>query len=349
MRRGEYKVPGGKLVVAEVQVDDGVLSRVRISGDFFLEPDEALERIDEALRGLPADSSVGVLTDGVQAATAHADMIGFDARSVAIAVRRALGASTSWSDHTFEILQPGPLAPRENLALDQVLVEELGAGRRGPMLRMWEWTGSAAILGSFQSVRNEVDLDAAARRGVQVVRRISGGGAMFVEPGNSITYSLYVPTTLVDGLSFEQSYAFLDDWVLGALRELGVQAEYVPLNDITSPQGKIGGAAQKRLAGGAVLHHVMMSYDIDAEAMTDVLRIGREKLSDKGTKSANKRVDPMRAQTQMPREDIVEALLGYFRRTYATTEGEVRESEFERVQHLVETKFSTEEWLHRVP
>src|SRR5690625_4421827 len=227
--RGEYKVPGGKLVVAEVQVDDGVLSQVRISGDFFLEPDDALERIDEALRGMPADAPDGALTEGVEGATAQADMIGFDDRSVAIAVRRARADSTAWSDHAFEILQPGPLAPRQNLALDQVLVEELAAGRRGPMLRMWEWAGSAAILGSFQSVRNEVDLEAAARRGVQVVRRISGGGAMFVEPGNSITYSLYVPTTLVDGLSFEQSYAFLDDWVLGALRELGVQAEYVQI------------------------------------------------------------------------------------------------------------------------
>src|SRR5690625_2873393 len=106
---------------------------------------------------MPADAPVGALTEGVEGATAQADMIGFDARSVAIAVRRALGASTAWSDHAFEILQPGPLAPRQNLALDQVLVEELAAGRRGPMLRTWEWAGSAAILGSFQSGRNEVE------------------------------------------------------------------------------------------------------------------------------------------------------------------------------------------------
>src|SRR5690625_7349134 len=138
------------------------------------------------------------------------------------------------------------------------------------MLRMWEWTGSAAILGSFQSVRNEVDLDAAARRGVQVVRRISGGGAMFMEPGNCITYSLVVPTTLVDGLSFEQSYAFLDDWVLGALHDVGINAHYVPLNDITSEHGKLGGAAQKRVASGVVLHHATLDYALDAQNMLEV-------------------------------------------------------------------------------
>lgn len=349
MNRGEYKVPGGKLVVAEVEVAAGALSQVRISGDFFLEPDDALERIDEALRGAPADSAVRVLTERIESATTDAALIGFDARSVAIAVRRALGASSSWSDHSFEILQPGGLSAHQNLALDQVLVEELGAGRRGPMLRIWDWAESAVILGSFQSVRNEVDAEAAARRGVQVVRRISGGGAMFVEPGNSITYSLYVPATLVDGLSFEQSYAFLDDWVLGALREVGVQATYEPLNDISSPQGKIGGAAQKRLAGGAVLHHAMLSYDMDAVAMTDVLRIGREKLSDKGTTSANKRVDPLRAQSQMDRADIIAAFTDYFRSRYSATDGQISEAEHERAEELIVTKFATAEWLHRVP
>ena len=47
-----------------------------------------------------------------------------------------------------------------------------------------------------------------------MVRRISGGGAMFIEPGNTITYALYAPESLVAGMSFARSYAFLDDWVI---------------------------------------------------------------------------------------------------------------------------------------
>ena len=47
-------------------------------------------------------------------------------------------------------------------------------------------------------------------------------------------------------MTFEESYAFLDDWVLGALADVGVAARYQPLNDISSPAGKIAGAAQKR-------------------------------------------------------------------------------------------------------
>ena len=96
-------------------------------------------------------------------------------------------------------------------------------------------------------MRNEVDPDGASRHGFDVVRRISGGGAMMMEKGNVVTYSLYVPAELVQGMSFADSYAFLDDWVLQGLRSLGIDATYQPLNDIASPAGKIGGAAQKRL------------------------------------------------------------------------------------------------------
>ena len=236
-----------------------------------------------------------------------------------------------------------------HVALDQVLAEELVAGRRGPTLRFWEWVDPAVVIGSFQSLRNEVDPDGAEKHGVTVVRRISGGGAMFMEAGNCITFSLVVPASLVDGLTFEQSYAFLDDWVLGALADVGVTAVYAGLNDIASPAGKLAGAAQKRLVGGAVLHHVTMAYDIDADKMLEVLRIGREKLSDKGTTSAKKRVDPVRSQTGRPRAEVIEAFKNHFRGRYDVADGELRPAEVERAKALVASKFGTDEWLTRVP
>lgn len=347
--RGEYKVPGGKLVAAEVEVVDGRLADVRVSGDFFLDPDEALEEIGRALAGLPEDAPVATLAAAVERATEGATLVGFDAEAVAIATRRALGRATGWGDHVFEVVHDAPVSPLLNVALDQVLTEELAAGRRGPTLRLWEWDESAVIIGSFQSLRNEVDLEAVERLGARVIRRISGGGAMFMEPGNTISYSLYVPASLVEGLSFERSYAFLDDWVLGALHGLGIDATYVPLNDIASPAGKIAGAAQKRMAGGAILHHATMAYDMDADKMTQVLRIGREKLSDKGTRSANKRVDPLRSQTGLARAAVVDALVEAFRARYRTVDGTVTPAERERAEELVRTKFATREWTARVP
>ncbi|WP_159792496.1 lipoate--protein ligase family protein [Puerhibacterium puerhi] len=367
---GERKVPGGKLVVVDARLDDGGaggvaasdgvpdvpgaghaarLRDVVLSGDFFLEPDDALPRLTAVLEGTAVDVPFDELTAKLEGAAAGAALIGFAPRDVTLAVMRAVGRASTWEDHAFELLDAGYQGPRMQMALDEVLARQVAEGRRKPTLRFWDWASGSVIIGSFQSLRNEVDLPAADRHGLEVVRRITGGGAMFVEPGNAITYSLYVPDTLVAGLSFAASYEFLDQWVLRALRTLGIDATYAPLNDIASPLGKIGGAAQKRLAAGAVLHHVTMSYDIDAQKMVEVLRIGREKMSDKGTRSAVKRVDPLRSQTGMAREEIIDALVAEFERSYGLTPVTLDDATRAEAQELADTKYADPEWLARVP
>lgn len=347
---GEYKVPGGKLVVVDLDEQDGRIANPRLAGDFFLDPDDALEVMNDALKGLPIDSSAEdiarVILNAIPEGTT---LLGVTPEAIGIVVRRAITRAIDWRELDFRILRPGVLAPRVHVALDQVLAEQVGAGRSKPLLRFWDWDSSAVVLGSFQSVKNEVDLEAAKRRNVDVVRRITGGGAMFMEAGNVVTYSLVVPLDLVQGMSFQESYAFLDAWVLDGLHELGIEAVYQPLNDIASPNGKIGGAAQKRLGSGAVLHHATLSYDIDADAMVDVLRIGREKLSDKGTTSAKKRVSPLRTQTGMARQDIIDSLTKTFMSQHGGTFDELRSEELARAEELAESKFNSKEWTYRVP
>lgn len=349
-RHGEYKVPGGKLVVADFDVVAGHLAHVSISGDFFLEPDDALAAINTSLEGLPAEAMPGEIAAAVSASLApETVMFGFSPEAVAVAIRRGLAKSTGWADHQWEVFAPTVLPTHLNVALDEVLTEDVGAGRRNPALRFWDWEEPSVVIGSFQSYRNELQPDGVARHGITVARRISGGGAMFMEAGNCITYSLYLPQTLVDGISFADSYAFLDTWVMAGLKELGITAFYVPLNDIATEQGKIGGAAQKRLANGGMLHHVTMSYDIDADKMVEVLRIGKEKLSDKGTRSAKKRVDPLRRQSGRSRAEIIEALQRVFMERYGAVQATLGEAELSAAQERVEAKFGTDEWLHRIP
>ena len=253
-----------------------------------------------------------------------------------------------WEDHGWRLIHAPAQAPALHMALDETLTDAVGSGRRAPTLRIWEWAASAVIIGRYQSLRNEVDSAATRREAITVMRRISGGGAMFVEPGNTITYSLYAPASLVEGMSFPEAYAFLDAWVIEALRTLGIEAHYQPLNDIISPAGKIGGAAQAR-RNGAVLHHVTMAYDIDATKMLQVLRIGREKLSDKGIASAVKRVDPLRSQTGLARSAVIERMIATFRRLHGLTEDRLTENELSQARVLAENKFNTPEWTAIVP
>ncbi|WP_372467416.1 biotin/lipoate A/B protein ligase family protein [Microbacterium maritypicum] len=347
---GEYKVPGGKLVVVDLEIEDDRIARFRLAGDFFLEPDSALDDINAAVNGMPAETDSTAIAAAVRSALPDgAQLLGFSPEAVGTAVRRALVTAPGWRDFDWEIVHDKAVSPRMNLALDEVLTARVGEGRRRPTLRIWEWNESAVVIGSFQSYRNEVDPEGAARHGFDVVRRISGGGAMLMAAGQIITYSLYVPASLVAGMTFADSYAFLDDWVLQALRSLGIDAVYQPLNDIASPTGKIGGAAQKRLANGGVLHHATLSYDIDGQVMTEVLRIGREKLSDKGTTSAAKRVDPLRSQTGLERAEIIERFKDTFRSLTDAETGAITADEYADAEALVESKFATEAWLHRVP
>lgn len=88
---GEYKMPGGKLVVADVEVRNGKLTRVRISGDFFLEPDSTLTLIDVALEGLPVPGSSRQHARAIEAALGpNVRMYGVSPEAIAVAVQRAV-------------------------------------------------------------------------------------------------------------------------------------------------------------------------------------------------------------------------------------------------------------------
>lgn len=347
---GEYKEPGHKLVVVDLEVQDGVLTDMQIAGDFFLEPDDALPRITEAIEGLPQETAAADIAAAIATVLKPTDeLFGLSPQGIATAVRRALGKSIDWDDIDFEVIHGPVVSPMLNVAMDETLVEDVAAGRRKPFMRIWEWDSPCVVIGSFQSVSNEIDWDGMNKHGVTLCRRVTGGGAMFMEAGNCITYSLVVPTALVDGMSFRDSYPFLDEWVMEALEKVGVRATYVPLNDIASEQGKIGGAAQKHFASGVMVHHVTMSYDIDAEKMMDCIRIGKEKVRDKGLRSAVKRVDPMKSQTGMARGDIIDVFLDHFATKFNAKPGEITEADLEAAQARRESKFDTDEWKFRLP
>lgn len=96
------------------------------------------------------------------------------------------------------------------------------------------------------------------------------------------------------------------------------------------------------------MHHATLAYDIDANKMLQVLRTGREKLSDKGITSANKRVDPMRSQTGLTRTAIIDAFMNQFTQAYQTQVDDYLPQELSAARALVETKYLTEEWLYKV-
>ena len=233
-------------------------------------------------------------------------------------------------------------------AIDQVLLEELNEGNIRPTLRFWYRPHTTVPMGRFQSYHDEVEHEYIKENDIEVVRRITGGGAMFSEPGKVITYSIYLPSEQVES-DIEKSYSELDEFAVKALRKLGVDVDYVPLNDIEHQEGKIGGAAQIRKEN-AVLHHTMMSYDMDTKKMLKALRIGKEKVSDKAIKSAEKRVSRISDHTDSTRQEVITSLIQNFEseNKVELEEGSLTDEELEKAEKLVEEKFSTKKWNRKL-
>jgi lipoate-protein ligase A len=242
----------------------------------------------------------------------------------------------------WRIVDEGTYSEPVQQALEEVLTDRLDRGEMEPTFRVWYRDNRAVPMGRFQAFDDEVAVDYVAEHGIDVVRRITGGGAMYVEPGNVITYSMYVPRSAVPS-DVEESYATLDRWVIDALQGIGLDVEHEPLNDISHPDGKIGGSAQLR-TGDAVLHHTTMSYALDTEEMLRVLRIGEDKISDKAVKSAEKRVAVMRDYLDHTREEVIEALIDGFQDTYGGTRGSLTDDELSAARDLADEKFGTDDW-----
>jgi lipoate-protein ligase A len=248
----------------------------------------------------------------------------------------------------WDVIPSTPYPAHMHMALDEVLLERVISGERRPTLRIWEWIEPALVIGSHQSVSNEVDVDAARELGFVLTRRMSGGGTMLCEPDRTITYSLYLPESVVAGVSFRKSYAMLDDWAVRAFVELGVPAAYREINDIISPRGKIAGAAQARRRG-FVLHHTTIAHSMDVELLPRLIRVGRPSLSTTGVRSADKPVSPLSWFTSLSCAEVAAQLKRYFAHVFHVRQSEVSAVEQQAAQRLVATKYSTPAWVSRLP
>ena len=326
------KVKNGKLVKVDVEFGDKI-DDIKITGDFLIQPADAIEDMQDALIGAPVDESAMELEDRLD--RVEAELVGFERSHVAEAVKQA--TQINWN-----IINEGEYSEAMHHAIDQVLSHKVREGQIQPTIRFWYRKNSAVPFGRYQAIEDEVELDYAEEKGVEVIRRITGGGAMFAEPGNVITYSIYIPEEKVTE-NIQESYQELDKWAVDALQNLGVDVEYELVNDIVHADGKIGGAAQLR-SNGAVLHHTMLSYDLDTKEMLKVLRIGKEKVSDKAIDSAEKRVSRITDHVDFSRQRVIEELIDSFSNKYGGEEASLDQDTLDRAQQLAESKFETEEW-----
>ncbi len=236
--------------------------------------------------------------------------------------------------------------PFRNMALDEAVARCVGAGESPPTLRLYGWTPSAVSVGYFQEVAEEVDLEFCRRRGVEVVRRLTGGGAV-IHTSGELTYSFTAkegdPSIPPD---IQESYEVICTPIVEAVKSLGAEARFRPVNDIEVGGRKVSGSAQTRRFG-AVLQHGTLLLDLDPSYLA-TLRIRAEKLKDKGVKDVGGRVTTLKALLgrRVDHQEAAGAVIRGFASFWGLETGEFSERELELAEELT-GKYRSPEWLFR--
>lgn len=229
-----------------------------------------------------------------------------------------------------------------NMALDEAIMEAVRSGESLPTIRFYGWEPSAISIGTFQGIRNEVNLEETHLAGVDVIRRQTGGGAVYHDRLGEVTYSIIGSLELFP-LNILKSYEVICADIVFALQHMRLDARFVPVNDILVGEQKISGNAQTR-RNGILLQHGTILYSVDVEKMFSLLNVSQEKISDKLIKSVKKRVTSISDLTSASMDDLKAALEAGFSRGRNIDYGDYTSKELERARQLAEEKYKTEAW-----
>ncbi|MGV9170007.1 MAG: lipoate--protein ligase family protein [Promethearchaeia archaeon] len=236
----------------------------------------------------------------------------------------------------------------ENMAIDEAVLGSIAKGKSLPTLRFYRWRPSAVSIGIFQSLSDEVDTAYCNKTGVDYVRRMTGGGAVYHDYEGEITYSIIIPK---DHRLYEddilKSYRQICKGIIRSLQILGIDAEFKPINDVVTNGRKISGNAQTRRQS-CLLQHGTTLLDLDVATMFSVLRVSEEKISDKMIAGVHDRVTSVRRelQSQTGIEEMRDALEQGFSEALNLEfiSGALTMEEWETAHRLSEEKYSSSEW-----
>ena len=233
-----------------------------------------------------------------------------------------------------------------NMAIDEAISHHVAEGTVLPTLRLYGWQPPAVSIGYFQSMVEEVDLEKCKQHNIDVVRRITGGGAVFHD--KELTYSFIIPVqNQLIPFDIKASYKRICDGVIQGLDYLGLKAEFVPLNDIIVNGKKISGNAQTR-RNGCILQHGTILIGVDVQKMFSLLKVPDEKIRDKMIKTVEERVTSISQQLNKPMlfETVASSMISGFEMALELNlePDDLTESEMKLAEKLMQEKYCTKEW-----
>ena len=229
--------------------------------------------------------------------------------------------------------------PAMNLAMEEYILSS--SGIRDQVLFFYV-NAPSVIIGRHQNTSDEINAEFVRKQGIQLVRRCSGGGAVYHDTGN-LNYSLIFP----GDPKLNGDFSVLLVPILDALHSLGLPAELGGRNDLLLNGLKFSGNAYYHNQFGSVTHGTLL-FNSDLDVLSKALQPSYQKLKAKGIASVRSRVCcikdslPNLADT----EELKEAILDYFREEYSITTRNFSESEFQQIELLADKRYRNDVWTY---
>jgi lipoate-protein ligase A len=242
-----------------------------------------------------------------------------------------------------------------NMAIDEALLEARIRGLAPNTVRFYRWNPSAVSIGRFQKVENEVYLENCQKYGVDVVRRITGGGTVYHDAEGEITYSVVASKEDLGAKDITEVYAKIYAGIIEALKIFGLKADFNEGDaracpNLTISGRKISGSAQCHKSD-VVLQHGTILVDVNLEKMFTFLRVPWAKTCMEVVGIAKNKITSIRAELgkEISHTTVHKALVEGFQKALKVRleKGDLTIHERELAEKLCKEKYATKEWnLH---
>ncbi|MHA1972106.1 MAG: lipoate--protein ligase family protein [Candidatus Hodarchaeales archaeon] len=235
-----------------------------------------------------------------------------------------------------------------NMATDEAIFR-LYRELKVDTIRLYGWKPSAVSIGKHQSYLDEVDMNSLRKLGFDLVRRISGGGAVFHDELGEVTYSIITNTENLARESVENSYYKLTDIIFEPLLKLGLMVDHAKVHcpSIFSKGKKISGNAQARY-GDIVLQHGTLLVDYRPEVMYSVLKARPGVTQSRMVQSVYQKITTISKQLgkKFSPEELASIILDYWSQNNceAIISSKLHPLELKLVKELYETKYTSDDW-----
>ncbi|MGG0644181.1 lipoate--protein ligase [Sporosarcina gallistercoris] len=229
--------------------------------------------------------------------------------------------------------------PRINLAIEEYILNTMDTDEDSYLL--FYINEPSIIIGKNQNTVEEIDTEYVDANGIHVVRRLSGGGAVYHDKGN-LNFSFI---TKDDGQSFRNFKKFTEP-VVEALAKMGVKAELLGRNDLLVDGKKVSGNAQFATQGRMFSHGTLM-FDTEIEEVVNALRVKKDKIESKGIKSIRSRVTNISEhmdKTMTIEEFRMEILKSIFGGEENIQYKELTEEDWKNIHQLSEERYANWDW-----